>query len=248
MEAFMLHGSRFPRYSALTLVELPPSLYSQITVTGSLLDQPYPRYVWFLLTFASTELPVPVFVGVLTHPSTREAARVVPPAAQQRTAEGTGQNHKTYTVVRKKKKKVKVLFQSVCAHLTGAIFSETLKLEFWSFLGGEPRSGGTVMKSQMATGTGVERTGCIFHPASPAVKAAGRWLLQQHGAGGSAFHLPVIHLAEEETSDSTEDVEVAAVPLPCAKGAPMTVVYKGTASCLPTVSLHTQHCSCTSSG
>lgn len=82
-----------------------------------------------------------------------------------------------------------------------------------------------MIKSQVAMGTGVERTGCILHPASPAVKAAGRLLQQQHRAGGSAFHLPVSHLAEEETSDSTEDVEVAAVPLPCAKGAPMTVVY-----------------------
>lgn len=75
-------------------------------------------------------------------------------------------------------------------------------------------------------GTGVERTGCILHAAFPAVQAAGRWLLQQHRAGGSAFHLPLSHLAEEETSDSTEDVEVAAVPLPCAKGAPMTLVYR----------------------
>lgn len=78
---------------------------SQITVTGSLLDQPYPRYVWFLLAFASMELPVAVFVVVLSHPSTREGARVVPPAAQpRRTVEGTGQNHKTYTAVRKKSK------------------------------------------------------------------------------------------------------------------------------------------------
>lgn len=77
--------------------------------------------------------------------------------------------------------------------------------------------------TQVAVGTGVERIGCILHPASPAVQAAGKWLLHQHRAGGSAFHLPVSHLAEEETSDSTEDVDVAAVPLPCARGAPMTV-------------------------
>lgn len=104
MEACMLHGSRFPRHSAYTLVELvlPPSLYSQLTVTGSLLDQPYSRNVWFLLTFASTELPVLVFIGVLSHPSTREGVRVVPPAAQPRTVEGTGQNpFVKHTVVRK---------------------------------------------------------------------------------------------------------------------------------------------------
>lgn len=92
--------------------------------------------------------------------------------------------------------------------------------------------------THVAVGTGVERIGCILHPASPAVQAAGKWLLHQHRAGGSAFHLSVSHLAEEETSDSIEDVEVAAVPLPCARGAPMTV-YVGHSQ-LPSHS-HTAH-------
>lgn len=107
MEVCVLHGSRFPRYSACTLVELvlPPSLYSQLTVTGSLLDQSCPRYVWFLLAFASMELPVTSVCKGLVPSFSQEGARMVPPAAwPRRTVEGIGQNHKTQTMVIKKAK------------------------------------------------------------------------------------------------------------------------------------------------
>lgn len=85
-------------------------------------------------------------------------------------------------------------------------------------------SGQKPVKPRRPRAQGWESAGRILCPASPAAQA-GRQPLRQHGAGRSSFHLPVSHLAEEETADGTGDVEVAAAPVPHAQGAPTTAVY-----------------------
>ena len=185
-------------------------------------------HVQFPLAFTAAGLPAPAFVGsrpALHQRSPGKMPGVVSPAAQLRgTAEGTGQHRKTCTVVMKTR-----------SWAPGCLWALNWGsfLPNWGFVllawgraqeKGE-NSGQKPAKPRQPRAQGCESAGRILCPVSPAAQAGGQ-PLRQHGAGRSSFHLPVSHLAEEETADGSGDVEVTAAPMPSAKGAPTTAVYE----------------------